>query len=69
MSLNYFVSNELYAQRMADCRACENYGELGLCSECKCIMPLKAKFAQFECPIKVWSKDYTKLIVQPTNTN
>lgn len=65
MILNYFVSDELYAQRLAACKPCENYGSLGMCSKCNCIMPVKAKFAQFECPIKIWPRDYAKLVVQP----
>jgi len=69
MTLNYFVDDALYTQRLDACKACDNYGALGLCSECKCIMPVKAKFAQFQCPIKVWGKDYTKLTVQSPDTN
>lgn len=69
MNLDYFVSNELYTERLDTCKKCKNYETLGMCKECNCIMPIKAKFAHFECPIKIWTKDYTKLVVRSTNPN
>jgi hypothetical protein len=66
MALNYFVTDETYTSRMDLCNGCENLSEtIKQCSECKCIMPVKAKFAQFSCPINKWGKDYTKLVVRP----
>lgn len=61
--LNYFVSEEMYKERMDICNSCENLSEkVKMCSECNCIMPVKAKFAHFYCPIKKWDRDYTLLI-------
>lgn len=65
MALNYFVDDDLYKSRMDECNNCDKLSEtVKMCSECKCIMPVKAKFAQFYCPINKWGKDYTKLIVR-----
>jgi len=63
MALNYFVEDSLYDERMNTCRQCPSYGALGVCSECKCVMPVKAKFAHFYCPIKKWDRDYSKLVI------
>lgn len=67
MTLNYFVDDTVYNDRLSICKKCEHYGTLGMCNECKCIMPVKAKFAQFYCPLKVWDRDYTKLTVIKSN--
>lgn len=62
--LNYLVSDQLYDERMSICNGCENLNSVKLCTECKCIMPVKAKFAHFYCPIKKWDRDTSKLIVR-----
>lgn len=48
------VSEEEHKQRLDVCRICENYSDLHMCKECHCYMPLKTKFAIFNCPIKKW---------------
>lgn len=63
MDLNYFVNDNIYKERLDACGKCEHYGSLGMCGKCKCVMPVKAKFAHFYCPIKVWDRDYTKLTI------
>ena len=53
----FFVSNEVYEDRMAICKACVYYKKLlGNCSVCKCFMKIKARIAPMECPQKYWAK-------------
>ena len=53
----FFVSNEVYKDRIAICKGCEFYVSLlGNCSICKCFMKLKCRLAPQECPKKKWAK-------------
>ena len=53
----FFVSNEVYEDRIAICKSCVYYKKLlGNCSVCKCFMKVKARIAPMECPQKYWSK-------------
>ena len=46
---------ELREERMVICRACENFRSLlRQCSICRCIMPIKASFEGYHCPIEKW---------------
>lgn len=48
------VSEEEHKNRLDTCKNCENYNSLHMCKECHCYMPLKTKFAVFNCPLKKW---------------
>jgi 5-methylcytosine-specific restriction endonuclease McrA len=53
----FFVSNEVYEDRIAICKECVYYKKLlGNCSVCKCFMKVKARIAPMSCPKKYWSK-------------
>jgi hypothetical protein len=53
----FFVSNEVYEDRIAICKECVYYKKLlGNCSVCKCFMKVKARIAPMECPQKYWAK-------------
>ena len=55
----FFVSNEVYEDRLAICRGCDKYlSLLGNCSICKCFMKIKARLAPSECAgyPKKWQK-------------
>ncbi len=63
--LNYTVTDDKYNERMDICNGCEHLSEtIKMCDKCNCIMPVKAKFAHFYCPINKWGRDTTKLIVR-----
>ena len=53
----FFVSNEVYEDRIAICKECVYYSKpLGQCKRCLCFMKVKARIAPMECPQKYWSK-------------
>jgi hypothetical protein len=53
----FFVSNEVYEDRIAICKECVYYKKLlGNCSVCKCFMKVKARIAPMECPQLYWAK-------------
>tara|TARA_R110001583_G_scaffold166635_5_gene319398 strand:+ start:1217 stop:1618 length:402 start_codon:yes stop_codon:yes gene_type:complete len=53
----FFVSNEVYKDRMAICKACNFYQSLlGNCSICKCFVKVKSRLAPQSCPKKFWDK-------------
>jgi hypothetical protein len=39
--------------RLSICRECASYHS-GICSECGCYMPLKARLATAQCPLGRW---------------
>lgn len=41
--------------RLGECRGCDRFDGT-TCSECGCIMVLKVKFAEMECPVGRWGK-------------
>ena len=53
----FFVSDEVYAERLAICRECVYYFKpTGNCKRCLCFMKLKARLAPMSCPQKYWDK-------------
>ncbi|KAA3632087.1 MAG: hypothetical protein DWQ08_04035 [Proteobacteria bacterium] len=43
-------------ERIASCKACEAYNAAtAQCRHCHCIMPVKAWFGGFSCPLGRWS--------------
>ena len=53
----FFVTNEVYEDRIAICRSCVYYKKLlGNCSICKCFMKVKARISNQHCPQKYWDK-------------
>lgn len=47
------VSREAYAARLAACDACEARRG-SICTECSCVIPLKAKMETEACPRERW---------------
>ena len=42
-------------ERLLICEDCDKYIKLArICSECKCFMPLKARFKAVTCPLGKW---------------
>lgn len=48
------ASSALYGARLATCKACAMFREDGKCSECGCIMVVKAWFERTSCPKSNW---------------
>jgi sucrose-6-phosphate hydrolase SacC (GH32 family) len=49
------TSSEIQKERMAICEECPELFQLTKqCKECMCIMPLKTKLAEAECPLGKW---------------
>ena len=50
-----FASAEVVMHRQEVCRTCDRYQPLlALCGVCHCFMPVKARLAAAECPLKKW---------------
>ena len=61
----FFVSDEIYADRMAICKKCIYYFKpTGSCKRCLCFMKIKSRIAPMECPEKKWLKT-TEVIKAP----
>jgi len=53
----FFVTDEVYNDRMAICKECVYYSSLlGQCKRCLCFMKIKARIGGQECPQKYWAK-------------
>jgi len=53
----FFVSNEVYEDRMAICKTCVYYFKpTGTCKDCGCFMKIKARLAPMACSQKKWDK-------------
>jgi len=55
----FFVTNNIYEDRIAICKSCDKYiALLGNCSICKCFMKIKSRIANQECADnpKKWQK-------------
>ena len=53
----FFVSNEIYKDRLNICKECVYYYKpSGSCKVCKCFMKIKARIAPMACPKKYWDK-------------
>lgn len=49
------VPGEISDWRMIQCESCDRL-ENGVCRECGCVVKLKTKFSEMECPIGKWGK-------------
>tara|TARA_R110000751_G_scaffold78371_1_gene158081 strand:+ start:716 stop:1120 length:405 start_codon:yes stop_codon:yes gene_type:complete len=53
----FFVTDEVYKDRMAVCKSCIYYSKvLGNCTVCKCFMKIKSRISSQSCPQKFWDK-------------
>ena len=53
----FFVSKEVYKDRMAICKKCVYYFKpSGQCKRCLCFMKIKSRIASQSCPQKYWDK-------------
>ena len=52
----FFVSNEIYEDRMAICKECTHYFITGNCLKCGCFVKVKSRISVMSCPIKKWNK-------------
>ena len=66
MNINkFFVTNEIYEDRMAICKSCVYYFKpTGNCKRCMCFMKIKARIAPMSCPQGYWQKT-TEIIKAP----
>ena len=54
----FFVTDEVYDQRISICKKCDWYDEKQhRCKECGCWLDQKAKISLDSCPIGKWSED------------
>jgi len=50
-----FIAGEsLQKSRYNICQSCSNLSRINVCKKCGCIMPLKVKISNAECPIGKW---------------
>jgi hypothetical protein len=48
-------TESLVSQRMSTCKSCDNFlSWFKICKECKCVLPIKARFKNQKCPINKW---------------
>ena len=53
----FFVSDEIYKDRLDICKGCKYYFRpTGSCKVCLCFMSIKARISLMECPQKYWLK-------------
>jgi hypothetical protein len=52
--VGFLANQELQQQRYEICKTCDSFTSLKTCKECGCIMPLKIKITNSECPLKKW---------------
>jgi hypothetical protein len=50
----FLANNEVQISRYDICKACPSFTVLKTCKECGCIMPLKVKIANANCPLGKW---------------
>lgn len=66
--IDQYVPEEVRLNRMSICSECpsrkDRFG--GQCGECLCVISLKTKFKQEECPLKKWTK-YEEEVSNETN--
>ncbi len=56
------VSDEVYKERLSICETCSERQD-EICIQCGCHLPLKARWATQECPLKKWPElDLTSLL-------
>lgn len=48
------ASKDLQKHRYEICKSCDSFTTLKICQKCACIMPLKVKLIDAECPLKKW---------------
>ena len=49
------VANEVSEQRLNICKSCpELFGPVNQCKKCGCLMNIKVKIPQAECPLGKW---------------
>jgi hypothetical protein len=54
-SKTVYVSKDVYESRIEICRLCPKLiSGINVCSECGCLMPIKAKMEHAHCPIRKW---------------
>ena len=62
----FFVSNNIYKDRIAICKSCEHYQSLlGNCAICKCFMKVKARLGPSECADNPRKWEKTKEVKTP----
>ena len=61
----FFVTNEIYEERMSICKSCVFYFKpTGTCKDCGCFMKIKSRLATMSCSQKKWMKT-TDVIKSP----
>jgi hypothetical protein len=50
-----FATDEKAGERMDMCAQCDKFNDLGLCTECSCVMVVKVKIETAACPLGKWS--------------
>lgn len=48
------VGEQKYRERIDICLACPERAPINVCKICKCVIPIKAKFARSNCPLGKW---------------
>ena len=49
-----FTTTQIADERYAICKQCPNLNFLNMCKVCGCIVPVKIRFRQMECPMEKW---------------
>lgn len=50
-----FATDEKAEERINLCAQCDKFNDLGLCTECGCVMAAKVKIETSSCPLGKWS--------------
>jgi membrane protease subunit (stomatin/prohibitin family) len=50
-----FATDKKAGERMNLCAQCNKFNDLGLCTECGCVMAVKVKIEASSCPLNKWS--------------
>ena len=49
-----FATDEKAEERINICVQCDKFNDLGLCTECGCVMAAKVKIETSSCPLGKW---------------
>lgn len=53
-TVGFFVPREVSTQRYDICQSCDQLRAIKVCKLCNCIMPIKTRLSDAECPLEKW---------------
>lgn len=52
-----FATDKKAEERINICAQCDKFNDLGLCTECGCLMATKSKIESASCPLNKWGSN------------